>query len=162
MTYQFEDKDLLELWMYFQDRATSVKGAMFNTITWILGFAAALLGFIFAKLGASYPPTASVTLPFLVFSVSGAGILLCVYALFALRESARHIENNWRLADAHLERIPELKAIVYPRYGTNATKPKSNEEVKKRNQPMKIWNQLCIIVVLFLSAFALIIGYAMM
>jgi len=36
--------------MYFEDRAASIKGAMFKTLTWTIGFAAALLGFIFAKL----------------------------------------------------------------------------------------------------------------
>ena len=45
-----EPKEHLELWKYFNDRASSVKGAMFNTITWIIGFAAGILAFVFYNL----------------------------------------------------------------------------------------------------------------
>jgi hypothetical protein len=43
MQCKLDNKDFLDLWKYFHDKAISVKGAMFSTITWIVGFAGALL-----------------------------------------------------------------------------------------------------------------------
>jgi hypothetical protein len=149
MKYKVDNEDYLKLWIYFEDRATSVKAAMFTTITWVVGFMAALLGFIFASLANDAPSKAPIELPTLMRLATGAGIVLCIYAFLALRESAKHIRNNWKYADHCLTNIEGLSTIVSP----------SGLELNKRNNPSQqklwtIWNQLRLLVALFMLAFA--------
>jgi hypothetical protein len=146
MEAKLEKKDYVDLWKYFEDKATSIKGAMFNTITWIIGFAGALLGFIFAKLSDFDLSKASISLPMLMICISVAGLLICLFAFFALGESAKHITNNWAYADNCSKKLKELSEIVT-----------WNEE-GKRYKVMTIWNQLRIVVLLFLLAFIVILG----
>ena len=49
MAYRVQDSDYLHLLEYFEERADSIKEAMFNSVTWAVGFAAAILGFIFTN-----------------------------------------------------------------------------------------------------------------
>lgn len=148
MKYKVDDEDYLKLWIYFQDKATSVKGAMFNTITWIVGFTAALLGFIFASLANYDASKAIIELPTLMKLAAGAGIALCVYAFLALHESAKHIRNNWIYADHCLTNIEGLSSIV----------SSNGLEINKKNNLGKqklwtVWNQLRLLVTLFMLAF---------
>lgn len=147
MKYQLQDEDLLDLWKYFQDRATSVKGAMFNTITWVIGFAGILLGFVFTSLakceGANEPNTLG---PLLIFA-SLAGLALCVYAFFALGEAAKHIKNNWAFADKCRDRINGLDKVL-------------KIESCDKKEMMPIWKQLGIVVGLFMAAFVVVLVYA--
>ena len=87
MDYKLTEKDYLDLWKYFQEKATGVKGAMFKTITWIIGLVAALLGFGFAKVTDFDPSKAIIPFSILMIWISGAGVLICFYAFFALGES---------------------------------------------------------------------------
>ena len=107
-----EYKDYVDLWKYFQDKATSVKGAMFSTITWITGFAGALLAFVFAKLADFDSSKAAISLPMLMIAISSAGMVICLFAFFALNESAKHIQQNWDYADKCLANIEALRKIV--------------------------------------------------
>ena len=148
MKYEMEDKDLLVLWQYFQDRSTSVKGAMFNTITWVLGFAAVILGTIFislTKFDASY-----ITLDKLLIYASLAGLALSLYAYFAIGESAKHIKNNWKFADNCKDKIVGLDKILEIDTNTN----------KNTNPVVPIWWQLNIVVTLFAGAFVAILIHA--
>jgi hypothetical protein len=148
MKHKLEKDDYLDLWKYFDDKATSVKGAMFSTITWIIGFAGALLGFIFVKLADFDLSKASIPLSWLFTSISIAGILICVYAFFALGESAKHIKNNWGYADKICrDNIEGLREIVLP------------EKVEKKDKLTAIWYQLGIVVLLFLVAFVVILAF---
>lgn len=148
MEYKLKDEDYLELWKYFQDKATSVKGTMFNTITWIVGFAAALLGFLFTKLTDFESANAEITLPKLMILVSMAGLVICLYAFFVLSESAKHIRNNWHYADCCLKKIEGLDKIVFSR------------RAETKDNLVKIWNQLQIVVSLFLAAFVAVLVWA--
>lgn len=148
MNYQLKDEDLLDLWKYFQDRATSVKGAMFNTLTWVIGFAAILLGFIFTNLAKNEETKAPVTLETLMIFASLAGLALCLYAFFAICESAKHIQKNWVFADNCKDKISGLDKIL---------KIDSDDGQKAA---MPVWKRLGIIVGLFTSAFVVILGYA--
>lgn len=148
MEYKLKGDDYLDLWKYFQDKATSVKGAMFNTITWIIGFAAALLAFIFANLTDYDSSKAAISLSMLVILASIAGLVICLYAFFALGESAKHINNNWDNADRCFHNIAGLREIVFP------------EGEEKKESVVKIWNQLRIVVFLFSAAFVGILVWA--
>jgi hypothetical protein len=141
MPYVLEEKDYLKLWMYFQDRADKIKEAMFKTLTWSIGFAAALLGFIFVKLTEFEASKAKVSLSELVTIISGAGLVICLYSWFMLLESGNHIQSNWKRADKCKTHITNLGEIV-------------DAEPGKRRKVIKIWHQLSFIVVLFGIAFA--------
>jgi hypothetical protein len=136
--------------MYFEDRAASIKGAMFKTLTWTIGFAAALLGFIFAKLSDFDTSNKNVTLPLplplpvLVTIAAIAGLIICAYSLLAINESAKHIQANWDRAKHCESHVKDCGHILRPREGQKRT-------------TMKIWNQLRIIVVLFGLAFTVVI-----
>jgi hypothetical protein len=146
MSYNLEDADYLKLWMYFQDRADSVKGAMVTTLTWTVGYAAALLGFIFLNLTSYDASRAQVALSTVVGSAAAAGLVVCLYAWFMLAESAKHIKANWDRADRCRLRVEGLDEIVL-----------GGE--KRMPSFMKIWNQLQIIVVLFGIAFVALLAW---
>jgi hypothetical protein len=142
MQDKLDKDDYLDLWKYFDDKATSIKGAMFSTITWIIGFAGALLGFMSVKLADFDPSKAAISLSWFMRSISIAGIMICVYALFALGESAKHINNNWIYADKICrENLEGLREIV------------SSSKAEQKDKSMPIWYRLGIVVLLFLCAF---------
>jgi hypothetical protein len=142
MKYRIKDKDYLELWKYFQDKASSVKGAMFNTITWLIGFQAGLLGFILSKQSNFNPCYSSISLSLLTFSLSFAGIILFIFSLISIHESKKHIKNNWESADKCLWRIENLDLIV-----------KHDRKKTFFFDTFHIWNQLLFVQFIFGLAF---------
>ena len=146
MKYELKEDDYLKLWTHFQNNAVSVKGALFKTITWVIGFAAALLAFVFANLVDFDAANASLSFSMLMLSVSGAGLAICVFAFFAIGESAKHIKNNWDYADRCMNQIKGLKKIVL------------SKEAQEKASPMPIWKQLGIVVFLFFVAFIFILA----
>ena len=143
MKYQLDEDDYLTLWKYFNDKATNVKGAMFNTLTWIIGFATALLGFVSLNLTNYNSDNAVISLPLLMVVSAIAGLFICVYAWFTLQESAKHIQNNWDYANNCRKEIDGLKKLIKPK--------------KKKTEMMAIWNRLGLIVVFFAIAFLVIL-----
>src|SRR5262245_42045866 len=110
MTRKLEESDYLELWMFFQGQADAVKEAMFSSVTWVVGFSAALLGFIFTsvvdvhlKLLADPP---------IVIGVSAIGLALSLYSALLIRESRKHIVRNWRRARYCEEKIVGLFDLI--------------------------------------------------
>ena len=99
MNYVIHEKDYLELWKYYQDKAISVKGAMFKTITWLIGFAAALLAFIMDKLIHFPSSNTEVSIQVLISIVSIAGIVICIFGRVALKESDMRISKYWEYAN---------------------------------------------------------------
>jgi hypothetical protein len=87
--------DYLELWKYFEARADDLKEHMFESVTWIIGFAAAVLGFIIGKFVDFSGPALAVKEEWLAVGFCGVGLLLCAYAGLMLAESADHIKGNW-------------------------------------------------------------------
>lgn len=81
MPYKLKDDDYLKLWMYFQDRADNVKEAVFKTIPWIVGYAAALLGFIFLILTNHDTTKTAVARSSVVALAAVAGLVICLYSL---------------------------------------------------------------------------------
>jgi hypothetical protein len=144
VSYKLKDEDYLKLWMYFQDRADNVKEAMFKTLTWTVGFAAALLGFIFVNLTSYDKLKATVALSGLVFVAAAAGLVICLYSWFMLSESGKHIQANWERADRCGLHVEDLGRIIHG-------------DFEKNRKTMKIWNQLRIIVALFAIAFSAIL-----
>jgi uncharacterized membrane protein (DUF485 family) len=148
MPYKLRDDDYLRLWLHFQDRADNVKEAMFKTLTWTVGFAAALLGFIFVNLTSYDTSKAAVPLSAVVTIAAAAGLVICLYSWIMLSESAKHIQGNWERADRCGKHVENLGKLIHG-------------DGKKNGKTMKIWNQLRIIVVLFGVAFTAILLWRM-
>jgi len=148
MSYQLLNEDYLKLWMYFQDRADNIKEAMFKTITWTIGFTAAIIGFIFYNLTNFERSKASIKLPVLIILSSIAGVVICLYSLFIIFESKKHISSNWGRANRCRKRIKDFNDI----YISTLKKKKA-----KKKKIMNICNQLGIIVVLFVISFLTIL-----
>jgi hypothetical protein len=97
--YEIKDKDYLELWEHYQDRADSVKESMFENTTWLVGIASAILGFIFSQFLEFKPSEIIIRQPAFGLLTSAAGTLVSVYALLMLNEFGDHIRTNWGNAD---------------------------------------------------------------
>ena len=98
-----ERLDYVDLWKYFEKRGSEVKAYMFKVVTWILGFAAVLFGFVakecFNLQGTgtliSHPPS-------LIF-LSAVGIAIAYYADIVICDFGYHINRNFDRAHAARE-----------------------------------------------------------
>ena len=145
--FELSREDYLKLWMYFEDRADKVKEAMFKTLTWTIGYAAALQGFIFLTLVDFDSSKASVRLHWLVGAAAAAGIVICLYSLFALYESGKHLQRNWARAKRCEAKFKKLDYII-------------SGAGQSEGHGLEIWQQLYIIVGLFALAFTAVIIWA--
>lgn len=105
-------EDYLELWKYFEDRAIGVKGAMFSTLTWNVGFAAALIAFIFTMLTKGEAQDPMLPIEWVTFASSIAGLFICWYAIYGINESEKHIRNNWKYSKNCRREIEGLNKIL--------------------------------------------------
>jgi hypothetical protein len=141
-----KDDDYLKLWMYFEDRADKIKEEMFKTLTWTVGFAAALLGFIFHNLTSHDTAKATAPLSLAIIIPAAAGLVICLYSWFMLSESAKHVKGNWERAKSFEENVEDLGKLIH---GSS----------RKTDKTMKIWHRLQIIVVLFAIGFAALLSW---
>jgi hypothetical protein len=149
MSYKIEDDDYLDLWKYFQERADNVKEAMFNSVTWSVGFVAAILGFIMTT--QVNVADLSVAAPKAVIGVSLIGLLLCVYSWIVVLESKKHIRRNWHYADACKLQVEGLDSIL-------RTAGPGNQPRDSSGPLGHVWNQvLCVVGVFALFFVALIV-----
>jgi len=158
-TVDLDDGDYLKLWMYFQDRADDIKEAMFKTVTWTVGYAAVILAFIFTTLVNFNPDKSTVRLSWLVMSSAIAGLAICAYTFFALREAGKHIKRNWERADRCEEHVNNLGVIFRGKKGEGGEGDGGEKALSRKIKKFfsRIWNQLGIIVSLFSGAFAFIL-----
>lgn len=148
--------DYLDLWKYFQGRADDLKERMFESVTWITGFAAADLAFIYGKFVDLSGPTVVVKAKWPVIFFCLIGILLCFYAGLVLVEYADHIIRNWARSGQCEKHIDGLSDLI-----------KSAPDRKTAGVIMtimvwiqaimtdKAWIQIGIVVLLFALAFVL-------
>jgi hypothetical protein len=134
--------DYLELWKYFQERADDIKEAMFRTITWTTGIAAALLAFMFTSLISFDPAKAKISHFVAALAAAVGGLIVCFYSVLALREARKHIQANWDRADFCEKHVRGLQTII-----------RGDGRKPRRKTIMPIWWQLGIVVALFAFAF---------
>jgi hypothetical protein len=154
--YTITDRDHLDLWKYFQDRADNVKEAMFHSVTWSIGFAAAVFGFIITtRLDLS---KWRFTAPESVAGASFLGFLLCVYSLILVEESRKHILSNWDRAKCCKSQIIGLDAIL------DCVPPESKSPERKSSDenPMRyVWNQVFCVIDVFTVLFVVLFIWAL-
>ena len=88
----------VELWKFFEERGSKLKESMFTTVSWVLGFSAAVLAFAVKEGFADGKATVAnpIAMSFLVL----AGILLLVHAYFVVKDYGEHINRTFNRADA--------------------------------------------------------------
>lgn len=145
--YHLDGHDYIDLWRYYEDRADHLKQNMFATITWMLGFASLLLGFLAERLGRSTsgPRVDGWDSPVLV-GVAVSGLILCGYCVILLREHAEHIQRNWDRASAFRRQIGRLEEIL------------SSMPPGPRRSRWQVWTQVGFVVCAFAVAFILVLG----
>jgi len=102
----------VELWKYFESRGASVKDTMFNVVTWIVGFAAVILGFIIKETISLETDSLVVSKPFTLFVLSAAGMLVVVYARVLIGDFGDHINRNFDRADRARDKSKSLLEIL--------------------------------------------------
>jgi len=112
LAYRLEGKDYLELWQYFEERADELKDQMFQSVTWVIGFAVGVLGFIFATLADVSGPDFKFKVWWLVAAFCVVGLFLCGYAGLMLHHYAGHIGRNWTRANNFFREIEGIENLV--------------------------------------------------
>ena len=140
--YMLKDPDYLDLWKYFQEHADAIKESMFKSVTWIVGFAAAMLGFTTVTFLDLEAETIQFHHPALGVASCAIGVLLCVYALVLLSEFATHIRANWARAEECKAHVDGLDAVIH-----------TSRLPQKHRQIGMIWQRMTLIVWLFIAAF---------
>jgi hypothetical protein len=87
-----------DLWKFFEEKGAQQKESMFKLVTWIVGFAAVILGFA-VKEGFE-KGLGKVAHPFMVLVLGGAGFLVIVSTIFIIYDHGRHINRTFARADA--------------------------------------------------------------
>lgn len=107
-------KDLqhVELWKYFEGRGASVKDTMFNVVTWIVGFAAVILGFIVKETITLKDNSIVVDNPSTLLVLGVAGLLVVVYAYVLIGDFSEHINQNFDRADRARDKSNSLLEIL--------------------------------------------------
>ncbi len=156
MTYHLEGDDYLDLWKYFEDRADDIKEAMFNSVTWALGFSAAVFGFIFTQLFDMSGLTLSyldLKSPIAVVFASLVGLLLCAYSVILVFESKKHILRNW-------DRATRCKRELYG-LGPIFRNQESDAEGGRSGPLHYVWNQVLTVIVFFAAGFYGLLVFAL-
>src|SRR5262245_37962814 len=131
---QLSRDEYLDLYKFFESRAETIKAGMFASVTWVLGFAAAVLGFAVSTFADFEGGVVLVKHPQAGIVSSFAGIALCAYALFLVYDAAHHIGRNWDRAGECQGKVTGLTAVI---------------KVGRGSAPrLKVWYQTGIVVVL--------------
>jgi hypothetical protein len=138
---QLKGDDYLDLWKYFQSRADQLKEDMFKTVTWVIGFAATVLGFIVNKFVDFDPAKPLINHKGLAAIFCLVGLVLCLYAGVLLSEFANHISRNWERSNLCKDKVAGLSDLIK---GMNLC---------SKRQVVPIWWRIGGVVIIFSLAF---------
>ena len=102
----------VELWKYFESRGAGVKDTMFNVVTWIVGFAAVILGFIVKEFITVEADSLAVSNPYTLLLLAVGGMLFVVYADILIKDFSDHINRNFDRADSARDESNSLLDIL--------------------------------------------------
>jgi len=109
---KLHDGDYLQLWEYFDTHDGELKQRMFQIVTWVIGFAVAILSFILATFVDTSQSAFIIKERLLAVLLCLAGLVLCGYAGLILAHYARHIEQNWGRSDECAKVIEGLSDLT--------------------------------------------------
>ena len=87
-----------DLWKFFEQRGAEQKESLFKLVTWIVGYAAVVLGFA-VKEGFE-KGLEKIAHPFMVSILGCVGLAVVVLAFFIVRDHGLHINRTFARADA--------------------------------------------------------------
>jgi hypothetical protein len=123
--YEIRSTDLLELWKYFEAKGDTDKERMITIVSWLLGFAVAVLGLSVTELWCD-----SGWLRFL--ALDAGALLICVYSLWLIVDFGDHARRNWLRAEECLSKFPVLQSIRDSTY----IPPEKAEGILAKNRAM--------------------------
>jgi hypothetical protein len=101
--------EYLEMMRFFEDAGARDKDSMITIVTWLLAFAAVIIGFV-ATQQVHYRPFCTKD-PVATAIFSGIGILVCGLASKLVLEFAEHARSNFIKADYSSSRVHDLDRI---------------------------------------------------
>src|SRR5262245_3006337 len=107
-------QDYFALWRFFEERGAKDKDHMITLVTWLLAFAAVIIGFI-AKEHVRYQPSPCSTDSGSILLYAAVGLFMCFLAVKLVLEFAGHARINFIKADYSVARIPGLDRIFIGR-----------------------------------------------
>lgn len=137
----------VELWKFFEERGSKLKESMFMTVSWILGFSAAVLAFAVKEGFAD--GKATVANPGAMSLLVLAGFLLLMHAYFVVKDYGEHINRTFNRADAARkgETDPEM---VW----------RAGDKYKEQSTP-QVCRYMLRTIGLFAAAFMLVLGLSL-
>lgn len=99
-----DNLDHVDLWKYFEERDARVKDTMFNVVTWIVGYAAVVLGLIVKEAVSLSAGPVGVSKPWTLTMLSAVGMVIVVYAYISLRGRGAPMEgrDRCRAGETHI------------------------------------------------------------
>jgi hypothetical protein len=88
----------VDIWKFFEERGDELKKSMFAVVTWIIGFAAVLLGFVVSE-GFEKGLT-QITHPPMVIGLCIAGLCVLYLAYKVILDNAAHLNRTFARANA--------------------------------------------------------------
>jgi hypothetical protein len=106
----FDQKQLIELWQYFEGAGNSAKAQMTSMATWLLTIAGGVLSYVVAN---TLEPSALCTKS-TETAILGAllGIAIGTINLVMIAEFEKHTVRNWARATVCKKALPPLNSIV--------------------------------------------------
>ena len=100
---QLNNLNYVDLWKYFEGRGSEVKATMFKVVTWILGFAALILGYIIKEYSTINSNNETSAHLWGILFLGAIGIAIAYYAKIVINDFGDHINRNFDRADASRE-----------------------------------------------------------
>lgn len=97
-----------ELWRFFEDRGGLDKERMITMVTWLLAFAAVVLGYIATNPIVFSGPRACAEQPVQLAIFSAIGVAICLFTTKLINEFATHARSNFIKTDYCKARIFNL------------------------------------------------------
>lgn len=145
-----EDKNYLELWEYFEERASSLKDKAWTFAGLILALNAVLVGYIFKDGEAILFVSGGFHFraPLAAIILSTIGLVLCGFGWIVNNNYGDHIQKNWDRSDRLKYKINYLKEIIDPKDNKNEWKPKARKSLPK--ETYRIRGVYMVYVIVFL------------
>src|SRR5262245_64983223 len=108
------DQDYFALWLLFEERGAKDKDHMITLVTWLLAFAAVIIGFI-AKEHVRYQPSPCSKDSGAILLYAAVGLFMCYLAVKLVLEFAGNVRINLIKTDYNVARIHSFDRIFIGR-----------------------------------------------
>jgi hypothetical protein len=139
------DMATTDLWKFFEERGTQQKASMYQLVTWIIGFAAVVLGFAVKEGFEGHFATAH---PRVLCIFGGVGLVVLGLAFLIIRDHGKHINRTYGRADAARDGERALQKIW-----------EAGKKAESDSLP-RICKELLLVVGLFATAFVYLMLHA--